>query len=305
MDPGPSLSRPRALLLAWAAATAGAVSAFGTTALSIGVPALFLALFADGVIRPGSSALYPTLRHGPRDGRRVALSFDDGPDPEVTPTVLDALAEYGARATFFTIGQALDAHPQIARRLVAEGHELANHSWRHSRWASFAMPRRQRDEIERGERAIAAIAGNGVSPLYRAPFGVKSPPFVAAARAKRLTMVAWSLHSRDTFYADPARVAARVLRRVRPGDIVLLHDGHDVRGRHRNECARAVPLILAGLRERGLECVTVSDLLELRASAISAACSSPESPVAVHREASARPGAPLSPTSTCTYRPSA
>jgi peptidoglycan/xylan/chitin deacetylase (PgdA/CDA1 family) len=90
---------------------------------------------------------------------------------------------------------------------------------------------------------------------------VKSPPFVEAARAKRLTMVAWSLHSRDTFFPDPARVAARVLRRIRPGDIVVLHDGHDVPGRHRTDCARAVPLILTGLRERGLDCVTISELL--------------------------------------------
>ena len=92
------MSRARALLLAWAAATAGAVGAFGASAAAIGVPAVFLLLFADGVIRPGSSVLYPTVRRGPRDGRRVALSFDDGPDPEVTPAVLDALAAHGAHA---------------------------------------------------------------------------------------------------------------------------------------------------------------------------------------------------------------
>jgi len=261
VEPGPILSRARVLLLGWAAATAGAVAAFGASAFAIGVPAVFLLFFADGVIRPGSSVLYPTVRRGPRDGRRVALSFDDGPDPEVTPAVLDALKVHGARATFFAIGRAVDAHPEVARRLVAEGHELANHSWRHSRWGSFTMPRRQRAEIERGERAVAAIAGNGAAPLYRAPFGVKSPPFIEAARAKRLTMVAWSLHSRDTFRAEPKRIAARVLRRIRPGDIVLLHDGHDRPGQHRTRCAHAVLLILAGLRERGLECVTVSELL--------------------------------------------
>ena len=261
MDLGSILSRARALLLAWAAATASAVHAFGASRLSIGVPAVFLALFADGVARPGSSVLYPTVRRGPRDGRRVALSFDDGPDPEVTPAVLDALATHGARATFFAIGRKLDAHPQLARRVVAEGHELANHSWRHSRWESFSMPGEQIAEIERGERAIAAITGNRATPLYRAPHGVKSPPFVMAAHAKQLTIVAWSLHSRDTFFADPARIAARVLRRVRPGDIVVMHDGHDVPGRHRSGCALAVPLILAGLRERGLECVTISELL--------------------------------------------
>lgn len=294
------VSRARALLLCCAAASAAAVGAFGASALSLGAPALLLLLLADGVLRPGSSVLYPTLRRGPRDRPRVALSFDDGPDPEVTPAVLDALAAHGARATFFAIGRAIDAHPELARRLVAEGHELANHSWSHSRWGSFAMPRAQGAEIERGERAVAAIAGTGGSPLYRAPFGVKSPPFTEAARARRLTLVAWSLHSRDTFGAEPKRVAARVLRRIRPGDIVLLHDGHDRPGRHRTGCAHAVPLILAGLRERGLECVTVSDLLDLRQRAVSAVCSSPESRAAARLGASARPDGPGSPRSRYT-----
>src|SRR5688572_1619442 len=99
------LTRARALLFAYAATTAGAVAAFGTSKWTIGVPAVFLALFADGVVRAGSSVLYPTVRCGPRSGRRVALTFDDGPDPEVTPGVLDALAGHGARATFFAIGR--------------------------------------------------------------------------------------------------------------------------------------------------------------------------------------------------------
>jgi len=255
------LSRARALLLSYAAATAGAVGAFGASALSLGLPAVFLALFADGVGRPGSSVLYPTVTHGPRDGQRVALSFDDGPDPAVTPDVLDALARHGARATFFSVGRLVEAWPELARRVAAEGHELGNHSWRHSRWEPFSTPRAQIAEMERGARAIAAIVGNGAAPLYRAPFGVKSPPFVVAAHTKRLTMVAWSVHGRDTGGADAEQIAARVLCRVRPGDIVLLHDGHDRPGEHRTACADAVRRILAGLRERKLECVTVSELI--------------------------------------------
>jgi len=255
------LSRTRVLILAHVAATAGAVGTFGLSALSVGIPTVFLALFADGVFRAGSSILYPTATHGPRGSKRVALSFDDGPDPEVTPAVLDALARHGARATFFTIGQSLDAHPRLARRLLSEGHELGNHSWRHSRWDSFRGVHEQAQEIERGERAIAATAGRPAQPLYRPPFGIKSPQLVLAASERRLVMVAWSLHSRDTHARDPKWIAERVLKRIRPGDIVLMHDGHDLPGRHRPACAPAVSLILQGLREKQLECVTVSELL--------------------------------------------
>jgi len=260
----PGITRAEILALAYAAATAGAVGAFGLSAPSLGIPlAALLALLADGVARPSSSLFYPTVTHGPRDSGSVALSFDDGPDPEVTPAVLDALAMYDARATFFSIGRSLEEHPQLGRRVVAEGHELGNHSWRHSRWQNFFGAGEQAREIERGAQAIAAVTGHHGMPLYRPPIGLKSPRLARAAYRHELTLVAWSLHSRDTRTADPERTAQRVLERIRPGDIVLMHDGHDLPGRHRPACAQAVPLILEGLRQKGLRCVTVSELLQL------------------------------------------
>jgi peptidoglycan/xylan/chitin deacetylase (PgdA/CDA1 family) len=263
----PMITRATWLLLAYGAATAGSVGTVGLSALSLGVPTgLLFALLADGVARPGSNVFYPTVKHGSRDAKRVALSFDDGPDPEVTPAVLDALAKHGARATFFSIGQSLEAHPQLARRIVLEGHELGNHSFRHSRWQNFFSVRKQAREIERGAQAIAAVTGSQAKPLYRPPIGLKSPPLARAAHQQQLTLVAWSLHSHDTRTADPERIARRVLRRIRPGDVVLMHDGHDLPGRHRPACAQALPSILEGLREKGLRCVTVSELLHPRGS---------------------------------------
>ena len=256
------LSRANMLVLAYGAATAGAVGTLGFSALSLGLPTgLFFSLLADGIARPGSNVFYPTVTHGPRDNNRVALSFDDGPDPEVTPAVLDALAKHSARATFFAIGQSLEAHPQLARRIVLEGHELGNHSFRHSRWQNFSGAGSQAREIERGAQAIAVVTGSPAKPLFRPPIGLKSPPLARAAYQQKLTLVAWSLHSRDTRTADPERIARRVLQRIRPGDIVLLHDGHDLPGRHRPACAQATALILEGLREKALHCVTVSELL--------------------------------------------
>ena len=256
------LSRLNLVALACGAAGASAVGAFGGSALSVGIPAaLFVALCADGIARPASSLAYPTVTHGARDGRRVALTFDDGPDPEVTPMVLDALAKHDTRATFFAIGQSLAAHPTIARDIAAAGHELGNHSWRHSRLQSFLAVDEQEREIARGARAIAAVTGKQSAPLYRAPLGLKSPPLARAASRMRLTVVAWSLHSHDTRISDPDGIAWRVLSRIQPGDIVLMHDGHDLPGRHRFGAAQALPKILGGLRERGLQAVTVSELL--------------------------------------------
>jgi peptidoglycan/xylan/chitin deacetylase (PgdA/CDA1 family) len=96
--------------------------------------------------------------------------------------------------------------------------------------------------------------------------GLKSPPMAQAARRLQITVVAWSLHSRDTLYSDPQRIAQRVLDRIRPGDIVLMHDGHDLPGCRRPASAQALPRILQGLREKGLRCVTVSELLRARES---------------------------------------
>lgn len=260
---GPAIpSRGDLLALSYVAVAVAAVAVFGFTPLSVGIPAtLLLVLLADGMVRPGSSVLYPTVTHGSRNGRQVALSFDDGPDPQVTPAVLDALARYGARATFFGIGRALQAQPLLARRIAADRHELGNHSWTHSRWQNFFGVRRQLREIARGARAIARLTGNAAQPLYRPPVGLKSPPLARAAQRLQLTMVAWSLHSHDTRGGDPTRIAQQVLDRIRPGDIVLMHDGHDLPGHHRLAGAQALPQILEGLREKGLQCVTVSELL--------------------------------------------
>jgi peptidoglycan/xylan/chitin deacetylase (PgdA/CDA1 family) len=259
---GAVLTRLNLVALACGASAAGAAGLFGAGLLSLGIPAaVFAALCIDGIARPGSSLAYPTVTHGPRDRNRVALSFDDGPDPEVTPLVLDALARYDTRATFFTIGRAVAANPGLAKAIVAAGHELGNHSWAHSRYQNFFAVDKQEREIERGVAAIAAVTGRRNAPLYRPPLGMKSPPMARAAWRKKLTLVAWSLHSHDSRVSDPERIATRVLAKIRPGDIVLLHDGHDLPGRHRPATARALPRILAGLREKGLQGVTVSQLL--------------------------------------------
>jgi peptidoglycan/xylan/chitin deacetylase (PgdA/CDA1 family) len=219
------------------------------------------ALVADGIARPQSSLFFPTITHGPRALKQVALTFDDGPDSVLTPRVLVELREHGARATFFVVGSALAARPDLGARMVAEGHALGNHSWQHSRLQNFHFRAWQSAEIERCETAIDAVAGQDRVKLYRPPVGLKIGALAGALWPRPFALVAWSLHSHDTRGLSTREVAERVLKRVRGGDIVLLHDGYAGGGPQRAECGETLRLVLAGLDEKGLECVTVPELL--------------------------------------------
>jgi peptidoglycan/xylan/chitin deacetylase (PgdA/CDA1 family) len=261
---GQRLCRADKVLLGGGVAMLGGAALFGAT-FGLGIPAGVLGLLmADGVFRPSSSTFYQTISNGRRDVRRIALTFDDGPDPEVTPALLDILATTGARATFFTIGRNLVRHLAIAERAVGDGHELGNHSWQHDRMQNFYGTRAQAEEIDRSVQLIQQVSCNDTLPLYRPPIGLKSPALARAAHVRGLQVIAWSLHSRDTLLRDARRIAARVLKKVQAGDIVLMHDGHDREGYHRAATIEALPLILDGLAQRGLQSVTVSELLGYR-----------------------------------------
>jgi peptidoglycan-N-acetylglucosamine deacetylase len=255
-----SLCRADKVLLAGGAAVLGSSALLSAAPLAVTSAALAMVL-TDGIFRPSSSVLYPTISHGPRDRPHVALTFDDGPDPEVTPAILDTLSGAGARATFFVIGRHLEKHREVAARALREGHELGNHSWMHSYFQNFYRTGRQHRDIDRSTRLLQELSGSAAQPLYRSPVGLKSPALARVAHARKITVVAWSLHSRDTFTRDADATAALVLSRIAPGDIVLMHDGHERDGRHRGIAAKALPQILRGLRERGLSCITVSELL--------------------------------------------
>lgn len=260
---GPPLNLCRAdrFLLTSAAVTAGSAAVFGPTALGLGLPlGAYALMMADGVFRPASAVLYPTVVRGRTDRPQVALSFDDGPDPEITPAVLDILADHQARATFFVIGRYLDQHRALGERLHREGHELGNHSWQHSHFQNFYSAAGHGAEIDRCAQLIKSVTRSKQEPLYRPPIGLKSPAMARAAHKRNLKVVAWSIHSRDTITRDPRAIANGVVKRSRPGDIVLLHDGHDREQRHRPLILQVLPLLLQGLRERGLNSVTVSEL---------------------------------------------
>ena len=192
--------------------------------------------------------------------KKVALSFDDGPHPDFTPQIAEALAAAQAKATFFTIGAFVEQHPAVARALVAAGHELGNHTFSHDTFRHlFSAPALTADL----QKCQTLLSGFGAPPKwYRPAVGIRNPPVHAAARAVGLEVVTWSHAARDGAWAlDEAR-ALGLATRAEAGDILVLHDG--VRGKEaavRAQTVRWLPVLLAKLKDRGLEPVTVGQLL--------------------------------------------
>ncbi len=200
--------------------------------------------------------------HGPRSSDAVALTFDDGPNDSATLAIADILAGRGARGSFFVVGAAALARPDIVRELVARGQVVGTHSFRHGAndWLDPAYP-----EAVRGGKAVATVTGQ-CPTLFRPPHGRHDPLTSAAVARGGMHTVTWDVSGHDWDTTDATLVATRVLRGVRGGSIVLLHDGLDGDPTiDRTVVIRALPMILDGLAARGLRPVGLDELLGLTA----------------------------------------
>ncbi|HEY8751051.1 MAG TPA: polysaccharide deacetylase family protein [Tepidisphaeraceae bacterium] len=196
----------------------------------------------------------PVIWRSPAGNKSVALTFDDGPDPTTTPLLLDYLREQRIRATFFCIGKNVDAYPDIARRIVEEGHLIGNHTYHHHWWTSLMWAGSLSREILGTQEAIQRATG--VRPRYvRPPMGMTNPHFARVLDRANMQMIGWDVRSLDT--RKPAdQVIDRVLNQARDGSIVLLHDGA-VRADHLMPIVRGV---VGRLRAKGFafDRITVS-----------------------------------------------
>lgn len=227
-----------------------------------------IGLAAAGLAAAGLAAHGTWHRNSPVFGRvlsqvpgsdSVSLTFDDGPNPRATPLILDALARAGAHATFFVLGRHADRWPHLVRRMAAEGHQLANHGYWH-RKLHRRTPAYVRDDLQRGTDAIRQAAGDVVVRHFRAPHGFRNPWVTPIAAALGQRTVGWSLGVWDSARPGAAEISRRALAGLSPGSILLLHDGdgYDAEG-DRLQTAEALPVILQGLRDRGLRVVTLPD----------------------------------------------
>ncbi|MBB4950888.1 peptidoglycan/xylan/chitin deacetylase (PgdA/CDA1 family) [Kitasatospora gansuensis] len=186
----------------------------------------------------------------------VALTFDDGPHPENTQRVLELLRRHDVRATFFCIGLNALAHPALVRRIVEEGHLLGNHTWSHAYLPDLGREG-LRQQLDFTAEVLAEASGVGQPVLMRPPYGGRSPQLMERVADLGLTTVLWDVDTED--WAEPGAevIAERVLRQVRPGSVVLMHDG----GGDRSQTVAALPRIIDGLRRRGYRFVTPAELL--------------------------------------------
>jgi len=224
-------------------------------AIAIAALAGGVGLAAWGVAAPSSELFGPTLRRLPRAGA-LGLTFDDGPNPTITPRLLDLLDRYHARATFFLVGKHVRATGGLAREIVARGHTLGNHTDTHPKliWLS---PQRIREELERCQDSIAEATGC-CAAWMRPPYGFRGPQLDRVVRRGGWSGVAmWSLTGYD-WNPQPAQPVIRRLRRARPGDIVLLHDGdHRALGGDRTQTLGALEYWLPRWRDAGIDFVSL------------------------------------------------
>ncbi len=206
------------------AAAGGAVALGAPGVVFAGVVAGLVLLVGIAAARPGLGWFGPARTHVRPAG--IALTIDDGPDPQTTPALLAALAAAQAHATFFFLADRARAHPDLVAAAVAGGHEVGLHGLSHSWGLTVWSPRRGEAWVRAGARALVAL-GAGPVRRFRPPFGVVSPRLVAAVRASGLELTWGSVRTGDGVALDGPTLRARQLA-ARPGDVVLVHDGNPV-----------------------------------------------------------------------------
>ena len=189
--------------------------------------------------------------------REVAITIDDGPDPEVTPAVLDVLDAHSVRATFFAIASAAARHPALCREIVRRGHSVQNHSDSHSHRFSLLGPRGLAREVGAAQSRLADITG--MAPrFFRAPAGLRNPFLAPVLDRLELQLVSWTRRGYDTVRREPQGVLERLTRGLAAGDILLIHDGHAARTITGEPVVLSVlPGLLARCADAGLRAVTL------------------------------------------------
>lgn len=221
----------------------------------VGVLVLNHTVLTMATLLPRSSLLGPNLSRLPAESAarsEVALTFDDGPDPDVTPKVLDILEQSGARATFFCVGSRATSHPGIVAEIARRGHLVENHSLLHSNSFAFWGPRRLRVELDGTQEVLHHCTGRWPR-FFRAPAGIRGPFLDFVLSRCGLELVSWTHRGFDTVSRDSDKVLKRLTHNLAPGDVLLMHDGSSSLDPGGEPLVlRVLPELLESLARRGL-----------------------------------------------------
>jgi peptidoglycan/xylan/chitin deacetylase (PgdA/CDA1 family) len=256
--------RPGAVLqgsaVVHAAAVASVIAVPSLWPPALGVILANHALLAAGGLWPRSTVLGPNmvrLPHAAAARGEIALTIDDGPDPDVTPRVLELLAAAGARASFFCIGERALRHPELVRDMVREGHTIENHTFHHYHWFGAFGPRRMAREIELAQECLTDVAGRAPQ-FFRAVAGLRNPFLDPILHRLNLRLASWTRRAFDTQRRDPARACTLLTRNLAAGDILDMHDGNAATALSGEPMILAVlPRLLESIRDAGLKPVSL------------------------------------------------
>ena len=222
--------------------------------------AIFVMICLVAPFLPGVGFFLPVISRKKTNRKAVALTFDDGPDPDVTPRLLDLLQRHSVPATFFVAGEKAEQHPELIGEILARGHTLGNHSYRHDPLLMLRSGKMLREEVARTQDVLSAYA---VRPLaFRPPVGITNPRLPAVLRALGMYCVTFSCRALDRGNRRIAGLAATILNKVRPGDIILLHDVAPKGGDGVKKWLEEMDGIVSGLKSRGYEVLPLPELLD-------------------------------------------
>lgn len=222
--------------------------------LILGITGLgFLLFYASYSIQAGF--YLKALCRGEKNEKVLSLTFDDGPHPVHTFEVLEILKEYGAPATFFCIGREAEKYPEVVQRIGSEGHVIGNHSYTHSGFFPLYTCKKMEKDLRRSREIVERISGRPVT-LFRPPFGVTNPTVGKAVKKAGYRTIGWNIRSFDTRKETQDRIFRRIVRQVKPGSVILLHD-------RLPGCAPLLKRLLDYLKEQQYRIISIEEMFNI------------------------------------------
>jgi peptidoglycan/xylan/chitin deacetylase (PgdA/CDA1 family) len=222
--------------------------------LLIFVLSLYGVLLFYGASQIDSQFFLHALCRGDTSGKKVAITFDDGPCEKNSEKILEILDKHHCSSTFFLIGNRVKANPELVEMMSKGGHLIGNHSLSHSNFFPFFRSSRIQKEVEECNRFLEA-AGSGPVRFFRPPFGVTNPNVARGLKSTGMQVAGWSIRSFDTRNQAPEKVVKRILKRIKGGEVILLHESSE-------HILEILGQLLPAIAEAGLECVTLDQMFE-------------------------------------------